>query len=426
VKRISIVQPRPALARFVFLALGGSLANNLWCVRVSAGTLEETPLQIVVDQGHALLTGLVRVAIAALLLLAALWVVRRIRLWISIRLEHLASLPGGIPPALVSDLRPHLLQAAQVLARLLTATTALMLLYVWVVYSLNQFSYTASWGERSAAYLLELLAGFGVGALQAVPGIVAVIIIVLIARWVVRLINVIFKEIQTGSLSLPWLERETARTTQALLIGVVWLFSLVIAYPYIPGSETEAFKGLSVLIGLMITLGSTGLINQIISGLFAVYSRSVRPNDYVRIGDIEGEVIDVGFLATKLRTPRQEEITIPHSVLVGTATTNYSRLAGPDGMVITASVTIGYDVPWRQVHALLLLGASRTPGVRQQPPPRVVQRELSDFYVQYQLLAHMEEGRNRASVVSDLHAQIQDSFNEYGTQIMSPHFESQP
>jgi small-conductance mechanosensitive channel len=136
--------------------------------------------------------------------------------------------------------------------------------------------------------------------------------------------------------------------------------------------------------------------------------------------------MNVGFLATKLKTPRQEEITLPHSVLVGAATTNYSRLAGDDGMVITVSVTIGYDVPWRQVHALLLLGASRTQGIRSEPAPRVLQRELSDFYVQYHLLAHLKEGSNRAEVISDLHAQIQDAFNEFGAQIMSPHYESQP
>jgi len=160
--------------------------------------------------------------------------------------------------------------------------------------------------------------------------------------------------------------------------------------------------------------------------LFVIYSKSVRANDYVRVGEIEGEVIDVGFLATKLKTPRQEEITIPHSVLVGTATTNYSRLAGDRGMVVTTSVTIGYDAPWRQIHALLLLGASRTAGIRREPAPWVLQRELGDFYVQYLLLAHIEDPQNRAVVLSELHAQIQDAFNEYGTQIMSPHFISQP
>jgi small-conductance mechanosensitive channel len=262
--------------------------------------------------------------------------------------------------------------------------------------------------------------------LAAIPGLVAVVIIVLIARWSVRLINAVFKEVEYGRLSLPWLEQETARTTRTLLIGVVWLFALVVAYPYIPGSDTAAFKGLSVLVGLMITLGSTGLINQVISGLFVTYSKSVKAGDYVRVGDMEGEVIDVGSLATKLRTPRQEEITLPHSVLVGTATTNYSRLAADHGMVVTASVTIGYDAPWRQVHELLLLGASRTAGIRNEPPPRVLQRELSDFYVQYQLLAHLEEGASRSAVLSELHAQIQDAFNEYGVQIMSPHFEAQP
>jgi small-conductance mechanosensitive channel len=264
------------------------------------------------------------------------------------------------------------------------------------------------------------------GVLGALPGLVAVVVVFLIARWIARLIRIVFDKVETGSLSLPWLERETARTTQTLLIIVVWLFALVAAYPYIPGSETDAFKGLSVLLGLMITLGSTGIINQVISGLFVVYSKSVRPADYVRVGDIEGEVIDVGFLATKLRTPRQEEITIPHSVLVGTATTNYSSLAGDNGMAVTTSVTIGYDVPWRQVHALLQLGAARTRGLRRDPPPRVMQRELSDFYVQYLLLAHLADGYSRAAVLSELHSQIQDAFNEFGTQIMSPHFESQP
>jgi small-conductance mechanosensitive channel len=295
-----------------------------------------------------------------------------------------------------------------------------------VIYALDQFASTASWGRYLGTFLIDLLATFGRGALGALPGLVAVVIVIFIARWSVRLINVTFKEIDAGRILFPGIERETARTTQTLLIAAVWLFAVVVAYPYIPGSDTDAFKGLSVLVGLMITLGSTGLINQVINGLFVIYSRSVRPADYVRVGEIEGEVVNVGFLATKLRTPRQEEITIPHSVLVGTATTNYSRLAGDRGMVVTASVTIGYDVPWRKVHALLLLGAAATTGIRKEPPPRVLQRELSSFYVEYQLLAHLEEGQSRAAVISELNANIQDAFNEYDTQIMSPHFESQP
>ncbi|HET7003914.1 MAG TPA: mechanosensitive ion channel domain-containing protein [Candidatus Binatia bacterium] len=330
-----------------------------------------------------------------------------------------ASLLGGGIPAL-------LLQGAQALTRLITAAAVLLFIYWWSVFLLNQFSATASWSEQLRLFLFSMFIEFGGGALRALPELFTVVVILLIARWGSRLVNALFNEVESGRLTFSWLERETARTTQTLVLVAIWLFALVVAYPYIPGSNTEAFKGVSVLVGLMITLGSTGLINQIISGLFVIYSRSVRPGDYVRIGDTEGQVVDVGFLATKLMTPRQEEITLPHSVLVGTGTTNYSRLAEEQGVVVTISVTIGYDVPWRQVHALLLLGAARTRGIRSAPAPRVLQRELSDFSVQYHLVAHLREGEKRGEVMSELHAQIQDAFNEFGAQIVSPHFESQP
>jgi small-conductance mechanosensitive channel len=370
--------------------------------------------------------GIAHVLIATLLLLILFWLLRRVRLWTLQGLEKVAALPETYLKISAVDLHSHVIYAGRGLIRLTFAALVLFFSYVWLVYCLGQYSYTDRWGRQLGDFLISLFLEFGRGALAAIPGLITVIIIILIARWCVRFINTIFDEAHAGKISLPGIERETVRTTQTLIVAAVWLFAVVVAYPYIPGSDTDAFKGLSVLIGLMVTLGSTGLINQVISGLFVIYSRSVRPEDYVRVGDIEGEVIDVGFLATKLKTPRQEEITIPHSVLVGTATTNYSRLAGDKGMLITVSVTIGYDTPWRQVHSLLLLGASRTPGIRKEPPPRVIQRELSDFYVQYHLLAHLEDGKNRAAVLSELHANIQDAFNEYGTQIMSPHFESQP
>ena len=365
------------------------------------------------------------VLIATLVLLGCIWLARRIRIVLVTRLSHAAFFGESIPAGVNTDVAMLLVQGAQGLTRLTTAGAVLFFIYLWTVFLLNQFSATASWSEELRLFLVSLFVEFGGGALRALPGLFAVVIVILIARWSVRLVNALFNEVESGRLTFSWVERETARTTQTLVVVAIWLFALVVAYPYIPGSNTEAFKGLSVLVGLMITLGSTGLINQVISGLFVIYSRSVRPGDYVRIGDTEGEVIDVGFLATKLKTARQEEITLPHSVLVGSGTTNYSRLAGDHGVIATVSVTIGYDVPWRQVHALLLLGAARTRGIRNEPPPRVLQRELSDFHVQYHLIAHVPEGC-RAEVLSELHAQIQDAFNEFGVQIMAPHFESQP
>src|SRR5262245_34659189 len=383
-------------------------------------------MRIAQRQWSTLLMSAAHVLIATLVLLGLLWVWRQVKIWLLRTLQRTAALPEKHLRLFAVDLRLHLLQGGRTAIRLISAAVVLLLGYWWLVYCLEQFPYTAAIGERLERFLVQWFLDFGRGALAAIPGLIAVVIIIVIALWCVRVINTVFKEIEKGTLKVPWLEQETARTTQTLLVLAVWLLALVLAYPYIPGSDTAAFKGLIILIGLMIILGSTGLINQIISGLFVVYSKSVRSGDYVRIGDVEGEVINVGSLATKLRTPRQEEITLPHSVLLGTGTTNYSRLAGEQGMVLTVSVTIGYDVPWRQVHELLLLGASRTPSIRKDPTPRVLQRELSDFYVQYNLLAHLEDGQNRAAVLSDLHAQIQDAFNEYGAQIMSPHFESQP
>jgi small-conductance mechanosensitive channel len=373
-----------------------------------------------------MVAGLVEIGIASAALVLGIWLLGRARRWLHARLERTAFPPERLFPAAAADFHPFIVQAGKALVTVLWLAAVLMLLYPWLVYCLGRFPQTAAPAARLEAFLIALLVQLAEGALDALPGLVAVVIIFLIARWVTKLTAVFFDKIEAGAISVQAVERETARTTKLLLVVVIWLFAFVAAYPYIPGSETDAFKGLSVLLGLMVTLGSTGIINQVISGLFVVYSKSVKPTDYVRIGDMEGEVTEVGALATKLRTPRQEEITIPHSVLVGAATINYSRLAADHGMAVTTSITVGYDVPWRQVHALLQLAAARTPGLRREPAPRVIQRELSEVRVQYMLLAHLQDAGKRAAVLSELNARIQDAFNEFDTQLMSPNFEAQP
>jgi small-conductance mechanosensitive channel len=162
------------------------------------------------------------------------------------------------------------------------------------------------------------------------------------------------------------------------------------------------------------------------SSFMITYSRALRIGDYVRIGDVEGTVTHMGMLSTKVKTPRREEVTIPNSVLVSNTTTNYSKFAGSDGVYVPTSVTIGYDTPWRQVEALLLMAADRTEGVRREPKPVVFQTALQDFYVQYTLLVSLEQPQLRGPVLNRLHANIQDVFNEYGVQIMSPNYEADP
>jgi small-conductance mechanosensitive channel len=253
-----------------------------------------------------------------------------------------------------------------------------------------------------------------------------VILIFLATRIVTRIIAGIFTQVERGDLALQWLHRDTGRATRRLVIALTWVFAVTVAYPYIPGSESDAFKGVSVLVGLMVSLGSAGLINQIMSGLVVVYSRALKRGEFVRIGDDLGTVTDVGMLSTKILTRKREEITIPNAVLVSAKTVNYSRSAGEAGIGIGTTVTVGYDAPWRLVHAMLLHAAGRTSGIRKDPAPLVLQRSLSNFYVEYELVFSTDEPEERFLILSELHTNIQDAFNEHGVQIMSPAFESQP
>ncbi len=270
-----------------------------------------------------------------------------------------------------------------------------------------------------------MLRELGAGALPAVPGLLAVVLIFLAARFVIRIVEVFFQAVEKDAVKIRSLQPDTARATRYIAIVLIWVFALTVAYEYIPGSHTDAFKAIGVLLGLMISLGSAGLVNQLMSGLVVIYSRALRPGELVQAGDLVGRVSEVGLLSTKL-VAKGEEITIPNAVLVGRTVTNYSRLGGEYGPVISTKVGIGYDAPWRQVHAILQLAAERTPGIRKHPRPYVRQNALSDFFVEYELRGHVELPADRAQVLSELHMQIQDAFNEFGVQIMSPAFESQP
>ena len=301
----------------------------------------------------------------------------------------------------------------------------LAILFVWLAYALQRFPYTRPWGEEMGAYVLSAFRTVGTGIVASIPKLLVVFLIAIAARVVSQVVGEVFRAIEDGRIAASDALRETAQPTRRLLQGLIWIFALVLAFPYLPGSESAAFKGVSVMLGVIISLGSAGIVGQVMSGLVLMYSRAVRPGDYVRIGSVEGTVTELSLLSTKLRTNRREEVTIPNSVVVSGSTTNYHRHAG-EGVLAGTTVTIGYDTPWRQVHALLLGAAERTPGLRRPPDPRVLQTGLSDFYVEYTLLVCLERPELRIATLATLHENIQDLFNEYGVQIMSPHYENDP
>jgi len=321
--------------------------------------------------------------------------------------------------------RTNILRYVQRSISLVLLLLAIGVGYLWFTFVLRRFPYTRPWGESMRALLIDRVSAFGQNALAYLPDLFTVVLILFAARLLVRLLHLVFVNVEEQRVTLLGVYPETAATTRKLLTALLWVFALVVAYPYLPGSNTDAFKGVSVFVGLMISLGSSGLINQVMSGFTLTYSRALRRGDYVRVGDVEGTVTHIGTLSTKLETPRREEITIPNAVMVSQRVTNYSR-HGAAGVFMPTKVTIGYDAPWRKVEALLLSAAAATDGVRQEPPPMVFQTALQDFYVEYTLLVCLTEQARRALIFDRLHANIQDCFNESGVQIMSPHYERDP
>jgi small-conductance mechanosensitive channel len=365
--------------------------------------------------------------VATLIYLGALWLLRRIHRAGSARLgvgaeRQLGRLPGGEIIFRASS-APAVVRRASAIVSLLLV---LLLTDMWLTFVLRRFPYTRALGESLRTTVLSALLSLGRHVVDALPGLLTVLIIVFITRFVVRLTTLLFEAVEAGRISIPGIYPETAPPTRRIVAALLWLCALIVSYGYLPGSDSDVFKGVSVFVGLMVSLGSSGIMNQIMSGLTLTYSRALRMGDFVKVGDVEGTVTHLGTLATKIKTPRHEEITIPNAVVVSNATTNYSRHASEEGVFVPTSLTIGYDVPWRQVHALLLLAADRTAGLLRQPKPVVRQTALEDFYVHYTLLVCLEQQDRRGPVLDALHANIQDAFNEYGVQIMSPNYEADP
>ena len=333
--------------------------------------------------------------------------------------------PGTSP---VKTYAQYAASTAHGLATLLTWLLVFLVVDLWITFVMRQFAYTRPWAERSTQWLLDVLSQFALAIAHAVPGLLTAGFIFFLARLVSRALSAFLLRIERGDLVVGWLDADIAGPTRRVGSFIVWLFALAMAYPFLPGASSEAFKGVTVLAGLMLSLGASGVVGQVVSGLSVMYSRTLRPGEYVRIGDTEGTVTEVGMFATKVHTGLGEEVSLPNAVVFSQSVRNFSRLVQDGQFVLHTEVTIGYATPWRQVHAMLLEAARRTPGVAQDPAPYVMQTALSDFYVEYRLCAQATRGapRRRAEVINQMHGNIQDVFNENGVQIMSPHYLADP
>ncbi len=357
-------------------------------------------------------------AAATLGLGLAVWLLLRARRWIRRRLEE--SLPRRLP--LGEQEWSLFVRVVRNAGHLVFLTIAVAMVEEWLRFVFDLFPYTRPWAEQLTGWAVAIAAQIGSAAVAAAPGLVMVAVIAALAHLASKILKVVALGIEAGRYRLLGIDAHTVALARRLATVIVWLFALAMAYPYLPGSGSEAFKGLSVLVGVMLSLGASGVVGQAAGGFILTFGDILRPGEWVRVGDVEGAVVSVGMFSTRIRTPLDEEVSVPNTVVLANITRNFSRPAASEASILETSVTIGYSAPWRQVHAMLLDAAARTPELEREPPPEVLQTALSDFYVQYSLRVRLRDQLRRPAVLSALNANVQDVFNEYGVQIMSPHY----
>ena len=373
---------------------------------------------------RSLLFGVIYAVVATAILLSILLLYRylfpriyaRIRAWGGTRIRSVRI--GSFE--LVQEVR--IVGILVALARWFRILTTVVLVYSWLLYVLSLFPWTRRIATAIIGYILTPLRDFGAAILTALPDLFVIAVIVFITRYVIKLARFFFDEVEKGRVVFSGFYADWAAPTYKIVRFFILAFALTFAFPYIPGSKSEAFKGVSIFLGVLFSLGSTSAISNVMGGLSITYMRAFKTGDRVRIGDTVGDVIDKSLLVTHIRTIKNEDVTVPNSMVLSTHIVNYSARAKEEGLILHTSVTIGYDAPWRTVHELLIEAARKTPCILVEPKPFVLQTALNDFYVTYELNAHTDDPRQMVDTYSALHRNIQDTFNEAGVEIMSPHY----
>jgi small-conductance mechanosensitive channel len=273
--------------------------------------------------------------------------------------------------------------------------------------------------------LLGSISGFGAEAWRNAPSMLFLIVVAVITWYLLKAIRFVFARIADGSLSIEGFRPTWAETTQRLVSMLLIVLAVLISYPYIPGSRSAAFQGISIFLGLLLSLGSTGLVANLVTGIMLTYMDAFRPGDLIKVGEFMGRVQRVSMLTTQLQTRKNEIVTIPNSLMLAHEVTNLSCL-GEKKLIITSSIGVGYDVPWQQVESLMKLGASRTPGVNRSVESFVYTLSLNQFDITHEVNVFLEEGASYWETRSELNRNVLNAFNEYGVQIMTPAYEGDP
>lgn len=310
---------------------------------------------------------------------------------------------------------------------LLRIIVIILAVYLSLPLIFSIFPETKMWTATLLQWILSPASKALQGFIGFLPNLFSILVIVFIFRYAIKGIKYFVDSVENGQIQLSGFHADWANPTFRILKFLLYAFMLVLIFPYLPGSNSDAFKGVSVFIGILFSLGSSSAIANMVAGLVITYMRPFKVGDRVKIGDITGDVVEKTTLVTRIRTIKNEDVTVPNSTVLLSSTTNYSTntRAPEQGLIIHTTVTIGYDVPWKDMHKALIDAALRTDLILKKPEPFVLQTSLDDFYVSYQVNAYIREANKQVTIYSELHQNIQDCCNEAGIEIMSPHYRNQ-
>ena len=317
-------------------------------------------------------------------------------------------------------------QALQGLLKSIYLLALLVLGYVYLHFVFGLYPWTRPLAARLLKIFLDPLQAMGLGLLENLPGIVFVIVVAIVTRYILRLTRLYFESIDRGAVTIARFDREWALPTYKIARLVFIALALVVAYPYIPGSSSEAFKGVTIFLGVVVSLGSSSVIANLMAGYSMIYRRAFKIGDRITVDNLTGDVTERRLMVTHLRTIKNEEIVVPNSTIINSNIINYSTLARSRGLILHTTVGIGYETPWRQVEAMLKLAAERTSGLVKEPAPFVLQKSLGDFAITYELNAYCDNPHAMAQLYTAMHQNVLDVFNEHGVQIMTPAYEGDP
>jgi len=358
------------------------------------------------------------------LLIFLIWAVNRAFRWLKLRIikaweSRITKLAAqGAPVGYATRVFPLI----TALLRVLRLLIIVVLVYLALPVLFFIFPSSKPFATLLLGYVVNPLESILLAFVHYIPNLLTVAVIYTVTRYIVKLVKFIAREIEQGAFTLNGFYPEWAMPTYNIIRVLLYAFMFVVIFPYLPGSDSKVFQGVTVFLGVLFSLGSSSAISNMVSGIVLTYMRPFKIGDRVKVGEITGDVIEKNILVTRIRTIKNEDITIPNGTILGGHTVNYTSTAKTLGLILNTTITIGYDAPWQQIQQLMINAAEATEGVLPEPKPFVLQTALNDFNVSYQLNAYTDQPHKMAVIYSRLHQHLQDKFNEAGVEIMSPHY----